>query len=124
MGGSGSGRKKGTLGRKWSEEEKESKIKAPEERRQGKSLSFYINDLVKLRSSAQNLGVTESDYVRTLIHREESETITKIAIQLKNHYEIQERNIEKLEEDIEEIKREQANLLENLKKMGIRINNK
>ena len=116
MGGKGSQRGS------WSDEEKAAKTKAPEERRQGKSLSFYINDLVKLKSSAQNLGVSESDYVRTLIHREEAETITKIAIQLKNHYEIQERNIEKFEEDIQEMKREQANLLENLKRLGIKIN--
>lgn len=116
MGGKGSQRGP------WSEEQKEAKTKAPQERRTGKSLSFYLEDLVKLKSTADNLGVSQSDYVRTLIHREDGETITKIAIQLKNHYEIQERNIEKFEEDIQEMKREQANLLENLKRLGIKIN--
>ena len=116
MGGQGSGSKG------WSEEQKEAKTKAPEERRTGKTLSFYLNDLVKLQSASDNLGISQSDYVRTLIHRDESESITKIAMEIKNYYEIQEKNIEKLEEDIQEMRREQANLLENLKKMGIRVN--
>jgi CTP-dependent riboflavin kinase len=118
MGGKGSGSKG------WSEEQKEAKTKAPEERRTGKTLSFYLNDLVKLQSASDNLGISQSDYVRTLIHRDENESLTKIAIEIKNYYEIQEKNIEELEEQIEEIKREQKNLLSMLKRLGITIQKK
>ena len=115
MGGKGSGRKE------WSEEEKAAKVKPHKERRQTKTISLYLEDLVLLRSKSLSLGISESDYIRGLIKREDSETITKIALQLKNHYAIQEKNIEMLENVLDEIIREHENVEQTLKKLGLNV---
>ena len=77
--------------------------------------------MVELRRASQDLGMSESDYLRGLIKRENAETITKIALQLRNHYLIQEKNIEMLENTLEEMEREQDNIVETLKKLGINV---
>ena len=115
MGGQGSGRGE------WSEEAKAAKTKPIKERRQPKTFSLYLEDLVEIRRASQNLEMTESDYLRRLIKADNTETITKIALQLRSHYLIQEKNIEMLENTLEEMEREQDNIVQTLKKLGINV---
>ena len=115
MGGRGSGRKE------WTDEQKAARVKPEKEKRITKTLSLYLSEMVELRSSAQNLGISESEYVRSLLKRKDAETITKIALILKSHYDIQEKNIEEMENTLDEMIREQDNLAKTLKKLGLTV---
>jgi hypothetical protein len=115
MGGKGSGRGE------WSDEEKAARVRPEGERRTPKTFSLYLEELVELRRASTALGTTESDYVRGLIKRDNAETISKIALQLKSHYDIQKKNIEMLENTLDEMIQEQENLAKTLKKLGLPV---
>jgi hypothetical protein len=115
MGGKGSGRGE------WTDEEKAARVRPDGERRKPKTFSLYLEELVELRRASTALGTTESDYVRGLIKRDNAETISMIALQLKNHYDIQEKNIEAMENTLDEMIREQDNLAKTLKKLGLTV---
>jgi hypothetical protein len=115
MGGKGSGRGE------WSDEDKAARVKPEAERRKPKTVSLYLEELVELRRASTALNITESDYIRGLIKRDNAETISKIALQLKSHYDIQEKNIEMMENTLDEMIREQENLTKTLKKLGLTV---
>jgi len=115
MGGKGSGRGE------WTDEEKAAKTKPEKEKRMAKTISLYLSEIVTLECASQNLGVTASEYIRILLERNDGETLTKIALVLKNHYDIQEKNIEAMENTLDEMIREQDNLKKILKKLGLTI---
>ena len=56
-----------------------------------------------------------------LLSRDDSESLAKIALILKSHYDIQEKNIEAMENTLDEMIREQDNLAKTLKKLGLKI---
>ena len=116
MGGRGSGR------RDWTDEQRAAKVKPEKEKRMAKTISLYLSEMIRLKGSAQNLGINESEYIRQLLNQEDVESIAKVALILKNHYDIQEKNIEMLENALDEMIREQENLAQTLKKLGLKVN--